>query len=143
MELQPFLLSNRLPKEIVLHEIYKYLWKNRNVLTDVQKDSIINDHFHLNKIVNKYYNDSSLSRNKRSERYFLLWLENDILSVLNDDRGFIDGISDNLLIECPGVTKGFLLSCDSIDDLPEKIYTLWTMMTPIKKTTMYNRTNHY
>ena len=140
MELQALLLSNNIPNDIVINEIYNHLWRNKNVLNEKQKEAIVHDHFHLKKIIRTYFNDSSLSKNKESMDYFLCWLENDMLSVLNDDYAYIDGLSPNLKKECPDITKEWLLSLSSMDDLPDKIYTIWKMMTPNKKNIMYDRT---
>jgi len=140
MELQPLLLSNSIPNDVVIGEIYSHLWRNKNVLNKKQKEAIVHDHFHLKKIIQTYFNDTSLSKNKESMDYFLCWLENDMLSVLNDDYAYIDGLSPNLQKECPHITKEWLLSLSSIDELPDKIYTIWKMMTPNKKNIMYERT---
>lgn len=142
MELQALLLSNSIPNDIVIHEIYNHLWRNKNVLNALQKDSIVNDHFHLKKIIQTYFNDTSLSKIKESQDYFLCWLENDMLNVLNDDRSFMDGLSENLKNECPHIDMEWLLSMDSNDELPRKVYDLWKMMTPKKKNIMYERTSH-
>ena len=141
MELQALLLSNSFSNDIVIHEIYNHLWRNKNVLNENQKESILNDHFHFKKIIQTYFNDTSLSKNKDSMDYFLYWLENDMLGVLNDDCPYIDGLSQSLLIECPNITKDWLLSSNSIDDLPNKIYTIWKMITQNKKNIMYERTS--
>jgi hypothetical protein len=142
MELQALLLSSVLPQDVVLNDIYNHLWRNKNVLTDDLKTAIIHDHFRLEKIVMKYYNDTSLSRKPSHDDYFLCWLENDLLGVLNDDMGFMDGLSENLQRECPGITRDWLLSCESVDDLPEKVYSVWKLMTNEKKAIMYERCNH-
>lgn len=141
MELQALLLSNNIPNDIVINEIYNHLWRNKNVLNEKQKEAIVHDHFHLKKIIRTYFNDTSLSKNKESMDYFLCWLENDMLSVLNDDYAYIDGLSPNLKKECPDITKKWLLSLNSMDELPDKIYTIWKMMTPKKKNIMYERTS--
>lgn len=140
MELQALLLSNNIPNDIVINEIYNHLWRNKNVLNEKQKEAIVHDHFHLKKIIKTYFNDTSLSKKKESMDYFLCWLENDMLSVLNDDYAYIDGLSPNLKKECPDITKEWLLSLNSMDELPDKIYTIWKMMTTNKKNIMYNRT---
>lgn len=140
MELEALLLSNNIPNDIIVNEIYNHLWRNKNVLNVKQKNAIEHDHFHLKKIIRTYFNDTSLSKNKESMDYFLCWLENDMLSVLNDDYAYIDGLSPNLKKECPDISKEWLLSLSSMDDLPDKIYTIWKMMTPNKKNIMYERT---
>lgn len=142
MELQALLLSKTLPTDVVLHHIYPQLCKNRNILTEPQKESIINDHFHLKKIIRQYRNDTSLSLNKRSSDYYMYWMENDMIGILNNDQSLINGISDSLLQECPEVTKAFLLESAPVDMLADRLYTLWTMMTPEKKRIMFERTNH-
>lgn len=139
MELQALLLSKKIPNDIVINEIYNHLWRNKNVLSEKQKAAIVHDHFHLKKIIQTYFSDTSFSKNKESMDYFMYWLENDMLSVLNDDYAYIDGLSPNLQKECPHITKEWLLSLDNIDDLPDKIYTIWKMMTTNKKRIMYER----
>ena len=140
MEIQALLLSNSIPNDIVINEIYNHLWRNKNVLNEKQKEAIVNDHFHLKKIIQAYFNDTSLSKNKNSTNYFLYWLENDMLSVLNDNYPYIDGVSPNLKKECPYVNLDWLLSLDNVDELPDKIYTIWKMMTTNKKNIMYELT---
>tara|TARA_Y100000389_G_scaffold64707_1_gene60776 strand:- start:208 stop:693 length:486 start_codon:yes stop_codon:yes gene_type:complete len=140
MELQALLLSKSIPNDIVVNEIYNHLWRNKKVFNQKQKEAIVHDHFHLKKIIQTYLNDTSLSENKESMDYFLCWLYNDMLSVLNDDYAYIDGLSLNLKKECPDISKEWLLSLDNIDDLPDKIYTIWKMMTTNKKNIMYERT---
>ena len=140
MEIQALLLSNSISNDVVLENIYKHLWKLKGSINPNLKQAITQDHYKLKKIVMKYYNDTSLSRDDRHTDFFLAWLENDLLGVLNDDRPFMDGLTENLKRECPGVTMDKLVSYESVNDLPDKVYWLWTLMTPEKKRIMYERT---
>lgn len=137
MEIQTLFLSNMFPNDIV-YEIYKKICVNRDILTDLQKEAILNDHFHLKKIIKSYYKNNLYGRDPNDDDYFMYWLENDMLNVLNDDTPFIYGLSDNLKAECPGLTKDYLLSSPPLKQLPEKIYILWKFMTCFKKIKMYH-----
>lgn len=137
MELQALLTSNILPNDIVCHEIYNHLWRNRNLLNTAQTDAIVYDHFHMKKILNFYHTSENLSKNSESDYYFLVWLENDLISCLNDHLPLIDGLSPLLKAECPDMTVARLLECESIEKLPEKIYFLWKNMTYQKRSYFY------
>lgn len=136
MEIQALLLSNMFPKDIA-YEIHNKLCMNKNILTALQKDSIIFDHFHLKKIIRSYFRNTLFGKNPNHDDYFMYWLENDMLNVLNDDKPYIDGLSINLRAECPELTKEYLLSSPAWEQLPQKIYCLWKSMTDEKKMKMY------
>lgn len=136
MEIQALLLSNMFPNDIV-YEIHNKLCMNKIILTDLQKESIIFDHFHLKKIILRYYRNTLFGRNPNDDDYFMYWLENDMLNVLNDDKPYIYGLSRNLRAECPELTKEYLLSSPVWEQLPKKIYFIWKMMTVEKKLKMY------
>jgi hypothetical protein len=138
MELQALLTSNILPKDIVIHNIYNHLWRNRNLLNKSQIESIVEDHFHMKKIIRMYFRCENLSNDQNSDDYFLIWLENDMIYCLNDNQQLINGISPLLKNECPDITLNLLIGCGSIDKLPEKIYFLWKHMTYEKKMYFYN-----
>lgn len=144
MEILPLLQSDCiLPNDIVLSEIYSHLWrlKCRSYLSKELRDAIVNDHFRFKKIVVMYYNNEIVfSRNKKDDDYFLIWLDNDLIGVLNDGKPLIYGISDKLREECPSIKMEYLLECVSADNLPDKVYELWKMMTPDKKKKMYELT---
>lgn len=114
MEIQALLTSNILPNDIVCNQIYNHLWRNRNILNEAQTDSIVNDDFHLKKIVRLYLNGVySLSLRaylngtenvvveKYSDDYFMK-LYNDVgLNGLNNDmcRFLMKGVEDEELYQ--------------------------------------------
>ena len=137
MELEALLLSDTIPKDIVLNDIYKHLCKKKT-LNEEQKISIIHNHFLFKKIILKYYNNKRLSKNpSHGQDYFLYWLENDLLGVLNDGSPLNHELTDNMKRECPGVTIEWLASHVPPEGLPDKTYALWKLMTPEKKQIMY------
>lgn len=136
MEILPLLQSNVLPTDVVLDNIYNHLWRIKSPLSNELMTAIENDHFRLKKIVLKYYNSRDFSRNLNHEDYFLHWLLNDIIGVMNDREMLMDGISENLKKECPWITMDYLLD-DMNGKLNEKVYDLWKVMTPEKKSIMY------
>ena len=137
MEIQTLLLSNVLPTDIVLNNIYNHLWRIKSPLTKDLKESIVNDHFRFKKIVMSYYNSEIYSRRPESQFYFLDYLLNDMIDVLNDNYMMIDGVSPNLSNECPWMTIDYLM--DDMDGvLNSKLYDIWKIMTPEKKQIMYN-----
>ena len=142
MELQPLLLSNVITNDVVINVIYNHLWRNKNILNDSQKESIIHDHFRLKKILKRYFDDNSLSKSPSHSDYFLAWLENDLVGVLNDNYPLIFGLSAELKKECPNITMDELLNFDTVDKLPDKIYWLWKLMTQEKKLRMYELTSN-
>lgn len=138
MEILPLLQSNCIPNDIILNDIYNHLWRIKTPLSKELKDAIVYDHFHFKKTLLMYYNNvDQFSRNKQDDDYFLIWLENDLVGILNDERPLMDGLTDNLMKECPTLTKDYLLGYDHVDNLPNKVYELWRMMTPEKKKRMY------
>ena len=140
MEILPLLQSNCLSNDIIVNEIYNHLWRMKSPLSKELKDSIINDHFHFKKIVMMYYNNvDQFSRNKTEDDYFLIWMDNDLVGILNDEKPLMDGLTENLKKECPTVTMEYLLRCDHVDNLPDKVYELWKLMTPEKRKRMYER----
>jgi hypothetical protein len=139
MELQALLTSKSLPNEIVIQEIYNHLWRNRNLLNEAHTEAIVYDHFHMKKIIHSYFISENLSKDSKSDDYFLAWLENDMISCLNDNQSLIDGLSHSLKAECPDLTISQLLGCESVEKLPEKIYFLWKQMTSCKKLEFYQR----
>jgi hypothetical protein len=139
MEILPLLKSKCLPNDIILHNVYDKLCRIK-IINKEMKDAIINDHYRFKKILLMYYNNTSnFSRNKKNDDYFLIWLENDLVGILNDDYSLCDGLTENLKKEWPTLTKDYLLDGD-IDHIHEKVYELWKNMTPYKRTIMYERT---
>ena len=137
MELEALLLSDAIPNDIVLNDIYGHLCKKK-MLNEEQKNSIIHNHFLFKKIVLKYFRNKQLSRNpSHGQDYFLYWLENDFICVLNDGMPLNHELTENMKKECPGVTIRWLASHVSPKDLPDKTYAIWKLMTPEKKQLMY------
>lgn len=137
MEIQSLLLSDALPNDVVLCHIYPHLWRNRKLLTEEQTQCICEMWFYLRAIINRYMSDTSLSLDQSSSDYFAWWLENDLLGVLNDDRSYMDGLSEGLRRECPGVTKDFLMSPSTIETVFDKIAFVWSIMTFEKRMKMF------
>lgn len=137
MEIQPLLLSDALPNHVVLRHIYPHLWRNRKLLTEEQTEGICDMWFYLRTIIDRYMGDTSLSLDETSMDYFAWWLENDLLGVLNDDRSYMDGLSEGLRRECPGVTKDFLMSPSTIETVFDKIEFVWSLMTFEKRMRMF------
>lgn len=141
MEILPLLQSNCLSNDIVVNEVYKHLWRMKTPLSSELKDAIIWDHFRFKKIVMMYYkNVDQFTRNKNDHDYFLIWLENDLVGVLNDDKPLYDGMTENLKKECPTLTMEYLMRVDHVDELPNKVYELWKMMTTEKRKKLYDLT---
>lgn len=138
MELEALLLSDVIPRDIVLNDIYKHLCKEKT-LNEKQKISIIHNHFLFKKVVLKYYRNKQLSRNpSHGQNYFLYWLENDLIGVLNDGVPLNYELTENMKKECPGVTIKWLASHVSPEDLPDKTYAIWKLMSNEKKQFMYD-----
>ena len=137
MELQPLLLSSALSRDVVLTHIYSHLWRNRRRLTEDQADSIRGMWFHLRAVIARYMQDTSLSLDESSSDYFMWWLENDLLGVLNDGKPFIDGLSEGLKREYPWITKDHLLGIETKDTVLDKIEFLWSIMTFEKRMRMF------
>ena len=136
MEIQPLLESNVLPVDVVVNNIYNHLWRLKSPLTRELKESIVHDHFRFKKIVMSYYNSDIYSRHPESQFYFLDYVINDMIDILNDNHMMSDGISNNLLTECPWITIDYLMD-DMNGALDSKLYDLWKIMTPEKKQLMY------
>jgi len=137
MEVATLLLSNRLPKEIVLDEIYRHLCKLKKPISEHLKISIENNHFHLIKVVKSYHHNELYSQKENHPDYYAYWLENDLCSILNDGIPLILGVSVSLLKECPDITVEFLVKSIPLTHLQERIYELWSMMTYKKQMYMY------
>ena len=141
MEILPLLQSKCIPNDIILDGIYNHLWRMKTPLSKELKDAIMYDHFHFKKLVMMYYNNvDQFTRNKNDDDYFLIWMENDMVGILNDDEPLLDGLTENLKKECPTLTKDYLMSCNHVDILPNKVYELWRMMTTEKRKKMYELT---
>ena len=55
--IQPLLLSDVLPNDLIVHEIFgKHLYKLNSVLSEKQKESIQQGHFYFRKLLTMYYN---------------------------------------------------------------------------------------
>lgn len=87
-----------------------------------------------------YRNVDQFTRNKNDDDYFMVWLENDMIGVLNDDRPLMDGLTENLKKECPTLTMDYLMGCNNVDELPNKVYEMWKMMTNEKRKKLYGLT---
>lgn len=142
MEILPLMQSYALPLDIVVNNIYNHLWKLKSPLSDDLRDAIQHDHFHLKKSLMIYYKSKDFSHSYQDDDYYLDWFLNDMISVLNDDQILMDGISENLLRECPGMTVAILMNSFVYDrqEIIKNIYALWKLMTHEKKQKMYTKT---
>jgi hypothetical protein len=147
MEIQALLTSNILPNDIVCQEIYKHLWRNRNLLNEAQTEAIVQDHFHLKKIIRAYFNCDQYSHVQECgdyQIYFLDVLTSDMLYFLNDFENYTwqGGLtSPSLEKRCPNLTEKNikLLSYD----VPKLICFLWKQMTTSMKVEFYQQTRQF
>jgi hypothetical protein len=111
MELQALLTSNILPNDIVFHEIYKHLWRNKNLLNEAQTEAIVQDHFHLKKIIRAYFHCEQFSHEEYCGDYDIYFLDSlvaDMLYFLNDNENYTwqGGLtSPSLEKRCPDLTE--------------------------------------
>lgn len=138
MELEALLLSDVIPRDIVLNDIYKHLCEKKT-LNEEQNNSIIYNHFLFKKVIFKYYRNKQFSRNPlHGQEYFLYWLENDLIGILNDNIPLNYGLSENMKKQCHGVTIEWLTSNVPPEGLPDKTYAIWKLMSNEKKQFMYD-----
>ena len=138
VEIQSLLLSSILPRDIVIGEIYRHLYLTRTSELKELKTSIVNEHFYLTKVLLYYYKDSLYSKNSQDPNYFLYWVENDMLNNMNDHIPLASGLSQSLKEEFPNVTTIFLMKPIAVDELPNRIYELWSLTTHEKRRHMYS-----
>jgi hypothetical protein len=144
MEIQAFLLSDALPRDIVIDCIYRHMYIHREALPPDLKKSIVNNHFLFKKMLLGYYNlcyeETPLySRDPLNDDFFLNWVENDIICIMNDDQFLMNGLSPELVKECPEITLQYLNKKVETKELPERIYDLWCMMTSEKQIKIYQQ----
>jgi hypothetical protein len=139
MEILPLIQSNVIPLDVVLNDIYNHLWKIKSPLSDDLHEAIKHDHFHFKKTLLLYYRSDLFSHNIQDENYYLEWFLSNLTSVLNDNQLLINGVSDNLIRECPCMTIEILIHSFVYDKhtITKNIYTLWKLMTQEKKIKMY------
>ena len=89
----------------------------------------------LNLVIQTYYQDTSLSTNKNDKNYYLNWLENDMLFVINNNRSLHDGVPFKLIKYCPAILDSIMNDVYP-DDIVEHIKFLWEVMDKFQKKTM-------
>tara|TARA_B100001250_G_scaffold223922_1_gene192002 strand:+ start:596 stop:1075 length:480 start_codon:yes stop_codon:yes gene_type:complete len=132
--IQPLLLSNVLPHDLVVHEIFgKHLCKLNSPLSEKQKESIQQGHFYFKKLLLMYYN--TFDRHPDAEMYFLEMFDNDLLLAINEGKPFIFEQSDYLK-QNPELTK-LCMSTVPDEKLPDFIYSIWCFLSFEKKLEVY------
>lgn len=130
----PLLLSNILPNDLVVHEIFaKHLYKTIYSVSDAQRDSIEHFHFYFKKIVMKYYN--TYDRHVLSEMYFLNVLDNDLLLAINDGR-FYNSSQSDVFREIPVLNELCSYNVPT-EHLQDFIYTVWCCLPTEVKLSVY------
>jgi hypothetical protein len=140
MEIQALLTSNLLPNDIVCQEIYKHLWKNRNLLNEAQTEAIVEDHFHLKKIIRAYFNCVDYSHVEEDDDYEE---EDDDYDYDYDAKPYyMDMLMDDMIRFpiSPSLKKNF----EMLSNYPMKlICLLWKEMTESRKAEFYQETKEY
>jgi hypothetical protein len=154
MELQALLTSNILPSDIVCQEIYKHLWRNKNLLNEAQTEAIVEDHFHIKKIIRAYFNCEDYLHVEYDEDdeefgysiHYMTALTGDMLYVLNDFENFTypGGLtSPSLEKRCPDLFTEKYIKMYGSGDLLEFTFFLWKQMTGSMKSEFYQSTREY
>jgi hypothetical protein len=134
----PLLLSNTLPNDLVVQEIFaKHLYKTIYSVSKTQKDSIEQFHFYFKKIVVKYYN--TYDRRPNQEMYFLNVLDNDLFLAINEGQNYYSGQSDVFKTN-PELAK----LCFGYDYVPTEylhhfVYAVWCCLSTDLKQQVYNK----
>lgn len=133
--IQPLLLSDALPNDLIVHEIFgKHLYKLNSGLSEKQKESIQQGHFYFKKLLTMYYN--TFDRHPDSEMYFLELFDNDLLLAINEGKPFIFEQSDYFK-QNPELTK-LCMSTVPDEKLPDLIYSVWCYLSFEKKLEVYH-----
>lgn len=90
---------------------------------------------YLNEIIKTYYMDESLSKDKHNKNYYLNWLENDMLFLLNDDKCIHEGLSPYLMHTCGHIVESVLCN-NKNDEVFNNIVCLWDAMNDVQKSLM-------
>jgi hypothetical protein len=130
MELQALLASNILPSDIVCQEIYKHLWRNRNLLNEAQTEAIVEDHFHLKKIIRAYFICDQYSHIEYDED------DEDDDYDYDAEEHYLSALVSEML--CFLKYENY-----SWDDSMKTIYFLWKKMTVSMKSELYQSTREY
>lgn len=89
----------------------------------------------LNLVIQTYYEDTSLSKDKTHKDYYLIWLENDMLFVINNNRSIHEGVTLKLIRDCSHILESFLTYKYPIDIL-ENVKMIWDAMDRFQKQKM-------
>ena len=137
----PLLLSNTLPNDIVIREIFaNHLYKAIYSVSASQKKSIECFHFYFKKIVMKYYN--TYDRRPSHEMYFLNVLDNDLLLAINDGESYYSYQSDVFKTN-PALADLCFNYEVPVEDLHHYIYTVWCCLSTDLQMEVYNKLIKY
>lgn len=136
MEIQALLTCCKLPRDIVIQEIYgRHLYKMKSQLTSKLKDDIVHDRLSYERLKKSYRsNTEDFSTNPDDDDYYMYWMENDIGLVLNDGIALIHGISEQLKSKHHSVDLEFLTKIPIGDEkIDEHMFEMWKMMDTNKR----------
>jgi hypothetical protein len=111
-------------------------------LNEAQTEAIVQDHFHLKKIIRAYFICDQYSHVQECgdyQIYFLDVLTGDMLYFLNDLKGGLT--SPALEKRCPDLTEKNIKLLSH--DFPKLICFLWKQMTTSMKVEFYQETRQF
>lgn len=120
--------------------ILKFDFKINCKLNKMPSMAHVTQDVYLNEIIKTYYMNDSLSKDKHNKNYYLNWLENDMLFLLNDDKCLHEGLSPYLIHTCAHVIESIL--CNTNDDVFNNIVCMWNVMNDIQKKLMIRVLSH-
>ena len=88
----------------------------------------------LNLVIQTYYQDSSLSKDKNNKNYYLNWLENDMLFVINNYNSY-EALSLKVIRSCPDIVESIVTNKSTVNILNHVKY-LWDIMDDFQKQRM-------
>ena len=89
----------------------------------------------LNLVIQTYYQDNSLSKDKKHKNYYLNWLENDMLFVINNHNSLYEAIPLKLIRSCPNILESIITNGSTVNILNHIRY-LWDIMDDFQKQKM-------
>lgn len=125
--IQPFMMSNILPIDIVINEIFsKHYCGLMKPLPSDLNESICNEMFYFKRLVTLYCN--YYSRSIDSERYFVNVFKNDFFQYIMSKRDDTIDSYTNDLVRIDVSPRG----------LPYHLYTIWCTLPSYKRHEIYN-----
>lgn len=135
--IQSLLVSNALPRDIVIDEIFaKHLYKMMSSLSQAQKESIHNEDFYIKRLLRLYYNKYDHRLN--SYMYFLDVFDNDFCISINSGKSLCRGINPYLKNN-PDILEMLCVSLYEVESVPQHIYDIWCRLTSEVKQDVYKR----